>query len=186
MEEIFKRYEGDVHIGTDKNTTHSYIEAYERVFKPKRHDPVRIVEIGVFTGGSLRAWADYFDHAESEIIGLDINLHLVRFDFSTPKIKTMILDATNREAVSRLEGSFDFVIDDGSHALRDQMASYLLLKSKMRPGGSYIIEDIQSMDDANMLKTLAEDGGADAELVDTRHVKGRYDDLMLVIKNIKV
>ena len=186
MEEILKRYEGEVHTGTDKNTTHSYLEAYERVFKPKRHDPVRIVEIGVFTGGSLRAWADYFDHAESEIIGLDINPHLVRFDLSTPKIKTMILDATNREAVNRLEGSFDFVIDDGSHALRDQMASYLLLKSKMRPGGAYIIEDIQSMDDANMLKTLAEDGGASAELVDTRHVKGRYDDLMLVIKNIKV
>lgn len=181
MDAIFKKYEGEVHTGTDKNTTHSYLAAYERVFEPKRHDPVRLVEIGVFTGGSLRAWADYFDHPDSEIIGLDINPHLVKFDLSTPKIKTMVLDATNREAVNRLEGAFDFVIDDGSHALRDQMASYLLFKSRIRPGGAYIIEDIQSMDDANMLMTLAEDGGATAELIDTRHVKGRYDDIMLVI-----
>jgi hypothetical protein len=181
MEEIFKRYDGGGNAGTDKNTIHSYLAAYERVFEPRRHDPVRIVEIGVFTGGSLRAWADYFDHPDSEIIGLDINPNLVCFDLSTPKIKTMVLDATNREAVSRLEGSFDFVIDDGSHALRDQMASYLLFKSRIRPEGAYIIEDIQSMDDANMLSTLAEDGGAKAELIDTRHVKGRYDDVMLVI-----
>ena len=181
MEEIFKRYEGEVHTGTDKNTTHAYLTAYERVFEPKRHDPVRMLEIGVFTGGSLRAWADYFDHAESEIIGVDINPHLVRFDLNNPKIKTMVLDATNREAVSRLEGQFDFVVDDGSHALRDQMASYMLLKSKMRPGGAYIIEDVQSIDDASMLTTLAEESGANVELVDTRHVKGRYDDLMLII-----
>jgi spermidine synthase len=179
MEEIFKRYEGEVHTGTDN--THSYLTAYERVFEPKRHDPVRVLEIGVFTGGSLRAWADYFDHAESEVIGLDINPHLVRFDLSTPKIKTMILDATDRGAVSRLEGQFDFVIDDGSHALRDQVASYLLLKSRIRPGGAYIIEDVQSIEDANILMTMAEESGSKAELVDTRHVKGRYDDLMVII-----
>lgn len=182
MEKIFERYEGEVHMGTDKNTTHSYLAAYERVFEPKRHEPVRLVEIGVYTGGSLRAWADYFDHDESEIIGLDINPNLVRFDLSTPKIKTMILDATNREAVNRLEGSFDFIIDDGSHALRDQIRSFMLLKSRMKPDGAYIIEDVQSLDDADTLMTMARDGGWAPELVDTRHIKGRYDDLMIIIR----
>ena len=180
MEEIFKRYEGVVNTGTDKNTVHSYLAAYERVFAPKRHEAVRLLEIGVFTGGSLRAWADYFDSADSEIIGLDINPNLVRFDLSTPKIKTMILDATNREAVSRLEGDFDFIVDDGSHALRDQVLSFNLLKSRIRPGGAYIIEDVQSMDDSQVLMTMGEENGWTAELSDTRHVKGRYDDLMII------
>lgn len=55
MEEIFKRYEEG---GTDKNTIHSYLPAYERVFRAKQHDTIRLLEIGVFSGGSLRAWAD--------------------------------------------------------------------------------------------------------------------------------
>jgi demethylmacrocin O-methyltransferase len=180
MEDIFKRYEGEVNTGTDKNTTHSYLAAYERVFEPKRHDAVRVLEIGVFTGGSLRAWADYFDHADSEIIGLDINPNLVRFDLSTPKIKTMVLDATNREAITRLNGEFDFIIDDGSHALRDQVLSFSLLKSRIRTGGAYIIEDVQSMDDARVLMTIGEENDWNAELSDTRHIKGRYDDLMII------
>ena len=180
MEEIFKKYEGVVNFGTDKNTTHSYLAAYERVFKPKRHDPVRLLEIGVFTGGSLRAWADYFDHPDSEIIGLDINPNLVRFDLSTPKIKTMLLDATRRADVERLEGQFDFIIDDGSHRLRDQVVSFGLLKSLVRPGGAYIIEDVQSMDDVEILMMMGEDNGWNAELSDTRHVKMRYDDLMII------
>lgn len=180
MEEIFKRYEGIVDMGTDKNTTHSYLAAYERVFEPKRHDAVRLLEIGVFTGGSLRAWADYFDHSDSEIIGLDINPNVVRFDLSTPKIKTMVIDATNRDALNELDGQFDFIIDDGSHALRDQVVSFKLLKSRIRPGGAYIIEDVQSMADADILMTMGDEDEWATELVDTRHVKGRYDDLMII------
>jgi cephalosporin hydroxylase len=180
MEEIFKRYEGVVNVGTDKNTTHSYLAAYERVFEPKRHEAVRVLEIGVFTGGSLRAWADYFDHADSEIVGLDINPNLVAFDLAVPKVKTMLLDATNPEAVSQLEGEFDFIIDDGSHALRDQLASLHLLGGRIRSGGAYIIEDVQNIEDAQVLMAAGSETGWAVELSDTRHVKGRYDDLMII------
>jgi len=180
MEEIFKRYEGVVHTGTDKNTTHSYLAAYERVFEPKRHEAVRVLEIGVYTGGSLRAWADYFDHSDTEIIGLDINPNLVRFDLYVPKIKTMLLDATNSEAVNQLEGTFDFIIDDGSHTLHDQLASFNLLGGRLRAGGAYIIEDVQSMEDAQVLMAAGNETGWNTELSDTRHVKGRYDDLMII------
>lgn len=180
MEEIFKRYEGVVNTGTDKNTTHSYLAAYERVFEPKRHEAVRVLEIGVFTGGSLRAWADYFDHSDSEIIGLDINPNLVRFDLNTPKIKTMLLDATNPDAVNQIDGQFDFIIDDGSHALRDQLASLHLLGGRIREGGAYIIEDVQSIDDAQVLMTAGSETGWTVELSDTREIKGRYDDLMII------
>jgi hypothetical protein len=180
MEEVFLKWSGGCVDGTDKNTTHSYLPAYERVFSPLRDDKIRLLEIGVFSGGSLRAWADYFTHDESEIIGLDINPHLVRFDLSTPKIKTMILNATKSEDTNRLEGTFNFIIDDGSHALRDQIASFKLLGDRIRPGGAYIIEDVQSMDDVEVLMTLGREMGWEVELSDTRHVKGRYDDLMII------
>jgi hypothetical protein len=177
MEAIFKKYED---AGTDKNTTHSYLDAYERAFESKRQEPVRLLEIGVFSGGSLCAWGDYFSHPESEIVGLDITTVHLRFDLSNPKLKMMILNATKAEDVANIEGDFDFIIDDGSHILRDQVVSFKLLNSRIRTGGAYIIEDIQSIDDAQVLLTMGEMAGWDAELVDTRQKKGRYDDIMII------
>ena len=171
MEEIFSRYD------TDKNTIHSYAAAYERVFESKRYDAIRLLEIGVWAGASLRVWADYFEHTDSEIIGLDINSN---FESDTPKIKMMVLDATDSGAVSRLEGQFDIIIDDGSHILRDQMRSFNILKDRVPVGGVYIIEDIQSIENAEILMALGVDSGWTVELSDTRHLKGRWDDIMVI------
>lgn len=181
MEEVFRKYSGDVHNGTDKGTTHSYLAAYEEVFSPRRADKIRLFEIGVYTGASLLAWADYFTHAETEIIGVDINPYLVRFPLTNPKVKTHVCNATVPADLAKIEGTFDFVIDDGSHELAHQMTSFYLLKERVNPGGAYIIEDIQSMDDVDMLTKFVEMAGYKAKLYDTRAVKGRYDDLMLVI-----
>ena len=44
---------------SDKGSMHSYIEFYERYFSSKR-DSVRLLEIGMMTGGSLHLWQKYF------------------------------------------------------------------------------------------------------------------------------
>lgn len=181
MEAVFQKYNGDVHNGTDKGTTHSYLAVYERVFSPRRDEKIRLLEIGVYTGASILAWGDYFTHAESEIIGVDINPYLMRFPMNNPKVKTYVCDATVKANLDKIDGNFDFVIDDGSHLLAHQMTSFFLLKDRMNPNGVYIIEDIQSMDDVDTIKKFVENMDYKAELVDTRAVKGRYDDLMLII-----
>lgn len=94
----------------------------------------------------------------------------------------MILNATKAEDVANIEGDFDFIIDDGSHILRDQVVSFKLLSSRIRAGGAYVIEDIQSMDDAQILLTMGEMAGWDAELIDTRQKKGRSDDVMIIYR----
>ena len=38
------------------------------------------------------------------------------------------------------------IIDDGSHRIIDQIASFNIFKSKMNPGGIYVIEDVGHMD----------------------------------------
>jgi cephalosporin hydroxylase len=183
MEEVFRKYSGgDVLNGTDKGTTHSYLAAYEEVFSPRRADKIRLFEIGVFTGASLLAWADYFTHPETEIIGVDINPHLVRFPLTNPKVKTHVCNATVPADLAKIDGTFDFVIDDGSHELAHQMASFYLLKERVNPGGAYIIEDIQGPQELEVLAKFVETSGLEYKVYDTRHVKGRYDDLMLVIK----
>ena len=56
---------------TDKNTTHSYIEAYEELFSAKKETATHVLEIGIGpympNGGSILMWAGYFSQAKAEI-----------------------------------------------------------------------------------------------------------------------
>ena len=63
-------------FGTDKGTTvggwpHAYSELYEPLFAPWRDQVVRLLEIGVFDGASLRVWETYFGAWASVFVGLD-------------------------------------------------------------------------------------------------------------------
>ena len=55
---------------TDKNTTHSYIDLYDRLLSSKKHTAKNVLEIGigdghqgVTNGGSIKLWHDYFKNA---------------------------------------------------------------------------------------------------------------------------
>ena len=176
MEEIFLKW------GTDKSTTHSYLEAYESLFSKRRNDELRILEIGIWAGASLLAWAEYFTNENTEIIGIDVSPQPFIAEVSkNPKIKTIIGDATNVQDIELIGGTFDFIIDDGSHRLGDQLRAFKILKNRLRDGGVYIIEDIQSVDDAKFIIDFANDNGFKVQFFDTREVKGRCDDLMVCI-----
>jgi len=49
--------------GSDKGPT--YITLYERFFERLRDKPVRLLELGIAAGGSLRYWAGYFPHGQA-------------------------------------------------------------------------------------------------------------------------
>ena len=130
MEEIFLKW------GTDKSTTHSYLEAYESLFSKRRNDELRILEIGIWAGASLLAWAEYFTNENTEIIGIDVSPQPFIAEVSkNPKIKTIIGDATNVQDIELIGGTFDFIIDDGSHRLGDQLRAFKILKNRLRDGG---------------------------------------------------
>jgi hypothetical protein len=97
-----------------------------------------------------------------------------------PKVQMHIFDATVKENIDKINGNFDFIIDDGSHRLVHQMRSFELLKDRINPGGMYIIEDVQNMEEAHALTSFAKNLGFNVDLYDTRSIKGRYDDIMLV------
>ena len=48
-----------------------YVELYESYFKPLREKKLNILEIGVFRGGSLNTWSDYYFN--SNVLGIDID-----------------------------------------------------------------------------------------------------------------
>lgn len=120
-----------------------YADAYERYFLPSRRTVSRVLEIGVFEGGSLRAWKEFFPRAE--IMGLDINPRCKVYEEDRIAIeigKQQDLDFL--EGVVAKHGPFDIVIDDGGHLPEPQIETFKFLFPKMAFGGFYVIEDLHT------------------------------------------
>lgn len=130
------------------------------------------------------AWSEYFTHPDTHIVGADIVPERITCPMDGPRVTIKICDVTTPFGVEQIQGNFDFIIDDGSHMVEHQMRSFKLLCGRLNEGGIYIIEDIRNLECVDMLKTLVEEMGFTAKLYDTRHIKGRSDDLMLVISKV--
>lgn len=124
-----------------------YLGVYEREFGSviARGLPVDLLEIGVQNGGSLETWAAFFPYG-STVMGLDIDPKVRTLTWNSPRIETIILDATDRVALDKALGArtFDIVIDDGSHACNDVITTFRSLFDRVRPGGLYVIEDLHA------------------------------------------
>ena len=68
-----------------------YFGIYERHLAPLRGKPVRVLEIGVYKGGSLEMWKSYFG-GELTIVGLDIDPACKQFENVDAKIHVQIGD----------------------------------------------------------------------------------------------
>ena len=138
------------HFGSDKGTAtgdwgvaHGYTEVYERLLVSRRHEPLRVLELGVWRGASLQMWENFFPNAQ--IIGVD-NL----FDVAVrplERAQVLVGDATDPEFLGTVLSRFpnstvDVIIDDASHVLEHQIASFQYLFPHLAPGGFYIVEDI--------------------------------------------
>jgi cephalosporin hydroxylase len=172
--------------GTDKQTIHSYGPVYETLLKPLRNKECTILEVGVQLGGSLLLWHDLCP--KSFIIGFDTQ------DIAPPSIWERMdparylffcEDAYSTQAIERVKEKapegIDFAIDDGPHSLDSQCAFLQLYLPLLKKGGIAVVEDIQNVDWFDSLIACI-DGSFSVETVDRRAIKGRYDDLMLIVK----
>jgi SAM-dependent methyltransferase len=130
-------------LDTDKKQSPGYIENYERHFGALRDRPVRVLELGVFHGGSLLMWHAYFPAAL--VVGLDTQpnpLHDmpsgVRFYHGSQGDRQLL----ERIAAECAPEGFDVIIDDAAHVGDLSRASYqALFQRHLRPGGIYVVED---------------------------------------------
>lgn len=119
-----------------------YFDIYHRHLAPFRGRTVNMVEIGVYSGGSLDMWLDYFGD-RATIHGVDIAPECRQY--ASDRVKISIGDQADpgfwrhfKQNVPRL----DVVIDDGGHEPRQQMVTLQELLPHLSPGGVYICEDI--------------------------------------------
>jgi hypothetical protein len=172
--------------GTDKNSDHSYGPVYEAILIPlAEKESCSILEVGVQHGGSILLWNYLCPNAL--IIGVDIQdiVHSSIYERANKHVRFVMGDAYG-EAVVNLVGAlsedgFDVIIDDGPHTLASQCAFLACYLEKLKPTGVAIIEDIQAPEWFDTLEAHVPVGFI-AERVDRRHIKNRYDDLMLIIK----
>jgi len=125
-----------------------YFEAYHAIFGPRRSQALRILEIGVDQGGSLRLWRRYFDNPDTAIVGIDIDPTCARFDRSRENVHVRIgdqADAAFLHIVTRDFGPFDIIIDDGSHHSRHLIQSFNHLFARaLKDDGIYVAEDLHA------------------------------------------
>ncbi len=171
--------------GTDKTTTHSYGPLYDELTRGWRDTPVDILEIGVQHGPFLHALAEYLPHAR--IVGMDIDASRLdpHLDWTNPRITVHEVDATTPEALGVLpsDATFDLIVEDASHLPEHQKAHLDLFAPRLKPGGTYVIEDIDGMHERWLhrdLGDIAAKHGLRMTWKDLRHAKGRYDDILAV------
>jgi len=119
-----------------------YFEIYDRHFHKFRGQDVRVLEIGVYGGGSLEMWRDYFG-PRAAIYGVDIEPACRAYE--REGIKIFIGDQSDRIFWRQFRhevSALDIIIDDGGHRAEQQIVSLEELLPILRPNGVYLCEDV--------------------------------------------
>lgn len=130
VSDIYKK----INCTSDKDSV-GYIEFfYDDFFANKKYK--NILEIGCRDGESIRLWENVF--TDANIFAVDIR------DFTNPKrAKKIIGDAYSESVYSQFgDNSLDLVIDDGPHTYGSFISLINNYYSKIKVGGTLIIEDI--------------------------------------------
>ena len=138
--ELFRRFQESENV----HKWHQYFEVYSTLFEPLRERPIRMLEIGVFRGGSLRMWKDWF-HRDSRIVGIDIDPECRQYEDPDHGIFVRIGDQTDGAFLKRVAdefGPFDLILDDGGHTTTQMISSFNhLFCGALAADGIYLVED---------------------------------------------
>ena len=173
---------------TDKQTAHSYLPVYEELLQKKKLSAQSILEIGIYYGGSIKLWKDYFTNAKIYAV----EIFDIRHVWDVLQNDERIVLYTSTDAYDPLfvktrladQGlRFDMILDDGPHTLESMKACIQLYLPLLTDDGILIIEDIQSMDWLDELRNeVPSDLRKYIKTYDLRTVKNRHDDILFVIK----
>ena len=146
---------------------HNYQWAYEKYLRPRRCESLKLLEIGLgcnmpYTkshgaaeGRSIQLWLAFLPRASISVFEFDkacannwfINdPHEIGRDVLDARVTVTIGDQLKSDdllqAITTL-GHQDVIIDDGGHSNMMQQTSLRVLLPYVRPGGFYVLEDLQ-------------------------------------------
>ncbi len=145
-----------------------------------------MLEIGISSGHSLLLWDRYFEN-HTGVYGIENyaeGKNVVDDVRKNEKITIIINDGYDKSVADSLP-NFDIIIDDGPHTLSSMLSFIDLYLPKLNNGGVLVIEDVQSLDWMPILRDRFFNVKMDTDeyaIIDLRASKGRYDDLMFVVR----
>lgn len=119
-----------------------YFDIYHRYFKKFIGREVRVLEIGIYSGGSLDMWRNYFG-AGCQIFGVDVQPACKAYEGGN--VKVFIGDQADRAFWKTFRdevGQLDIIIDDGGHTPQQQIVTLEETLPLLRAGGIYLCEDV--------------------------------------------
>ena len=126
---------------SDKIKQHGYHRIHPWFIGHLKNVPVTLLEIGLKNNDSIELWKQYFN--DVEVYGIDIDPKEYVSD-----AKLFKLDQSKQNELENfatiVNCKFDIIVDDGSHVPAHQLKTINTLWALLKPGGIYIIEDIET------------------------------------------
>jgi Methyltransferase domain len=120
----------------------NYFEIYHRHLSKFIGRSPDVLEIGIYSGGSLEMWHSYFGEG-SHIYGVDIQPACTAYE--SEHVSVLIGDQADRrfwgDCKRKIQG-IDILIDDGGHTVEQQRITLEEMLPYLRPGGVYLCEDV--------------------------------------------
>jgi hypothetical protein len=118
-----------------------YFDIYHRHFQKFVGREVHVLEIGIYSGGSLEMWRNYFGPA-CHIYGVDIAPACKSYE--AENIRVFIGDQADRHFWREFKKTVprvDILIDDGGHDPDQQRITLEEMLPHLQPGGVFLCED---------------------------------------------
>jgi hypothetical protein len=119
-----------------------YFDIYQRHFSKFVGREVHMLEVGIYSGGSLTMWREYFGKG-CRVYGVDI--HEACMAYKDDGIEVFIGDQADRSFWTRVKNAvprIDILIDDGGHLIEQQRITLEEMLPHIAPGGVYLCEDV--------------------------------------------
>src|SRR3990167_2622993 len=139
-----------IKYGTDKIGKHNYLPVYYDLFKDRRNEVKKVLEIGIGEGAGLFMFRDFFPNAT--IYGAEIDEKRI---FKEERIEVFNFDQGKVVDIYNsidILSDMDLVIDDGSHNPLDQIFTCYGIMPFLKAGAIYVIEDVA---DTNIISILS-------------------------------
>jgi hypothetical protein len=114
---------------------------YEKVFKKRRIEKLKILELGVANGHSIASWHHYFPN--SMIYGID-NKKPFKFFYKSKRVKYFqinVFDQKQIDSFIKKHGKFDYIIDDSINTEKAMLMNIKNFYPSLNSGGAYFLED---------------------------------------------
>ena len=173
--------------GTDKASDHSYDTVYSKLLLKYREKAGNILELGVMCGGSALLWHEYLPLYNLALIDIANQVHPTIWEkMLAERYKFIEADAYTDETTALLKQmypeGFDIIVEDGPHDIETQTFTLREYSKLLKPGGTLVIEDIQNFEHIETIMSSVNcNDYTSLEFIDLREVKGRCDDLIIVL-----